>query len=91
MTADELGSRVNHDICSVLDRADEVWGAEGVIDNQWDVVAMSNLCQLIDIGYIRVWISEGLSIESLGIVLDGSLYLLEVARIYDGVANTLCR
>ena len=30
MTADELGSRVNHDICSVLDRADEVWGAEGV-------------------------------------------------------------
>ena len=52
MTADELGSRVNHDICSVLDRADEVWGAESVIDNQWDVVAMSNLCQLIDIGYI---------------------------------------
>ena len=52
MTADELGSRVNHDICSVLDRTDEVWGAEGVIDNQWDVVAMSNLCQLIDIGYI---------------------------------------
>ena len=90
MTADELGSRVNHDICSVLDRTNEVWGAESVIDNQWDVVAMSNLCQLIDIGYIRVRISEGLCIESLGIVLDGSLYLLEVARIHDGVADTLC-
>ena len=90
MTADELGSRVNHDICSVLDRADEVWGAEGVIDNQWDVVAMSNLCQLIDIGYIGVRISEGLCIECFGIVLDGSLYLLEVARIHDGVADTLC-
>ena len=90
MTADELGSRVNHDVCSVLDRADEVWGAEGVIDNQWDVVAMSNLSQLIDIGYIRVRISKGLCIECLGIVLDGSLYLLEVARIHDGVADTLC-
>ena len=31
--------------------SDEVWGAEGVVDNQWDVVAMSNLSQLIDIGY----------------------------------------
>ena len=52
VTADELGSRMNHDVSTVLDRTDEVWSAEGVIDNQWDVVAMSNLCQLIDIGYI---------------------------------------
>ena len=48
----EMQGELNHDICSVLDRADEVWGAEGVVDNQWDVVAMSNLCQFIDIGYI---------------------------------------
>ena len=82
---------MNHDVCSVLDRADEIWSAEGIIDDQWDVVAMSNLCQLIDICHIRVWISESLCIESLGIVLNGCLYLLEVARIYDGVAYTLCR
>ena len=52
MTADELSGRVNHDVGSVLDRTDEVWSAEGVVDNQWDVVAMSNLSQLVDIGYI---------------------------------------
>ena len=82
---------MNHDVSTVLDRADEIWSAEGIIDNQWDVVAMSNLCQLIDISYIRVRISEGLCIESFGIVLNGCLYLLEVARIHDGVAYTLCR
>ena len=82
---------MNHDVSTVLDRADEIWSAEGIIDNQWDVVAMSNLCQLIDISYIRVRISEGLCIESFGIVLNGCLYLLEVAGIYDGVAYTLCR
>ena len=81
---------MNDDVGSRVDRTDEVWGAEGVIDNQWDVVAMSNLSQLIDIGYIRVRISEDLCIECLGIVQDGSLYLLEVARIHDGVADTLC-
>ncbi|CDC25491.1 5-enolpyruvylshikimate-3-phosphate synthase [Prevotella sp. CAG:386] len=52
VTADELSGRVNHDVGSVLDRTDEIWSAEGVVDNQWDVVAMSNLCQLIDIGHI---------------------------------------
>ena len=52
MTADELSGRVNHDVSSVFDRADEIWSAEGVVDNQWDVVAMSNLSQLVDIGHI---------------------------------------
>ena len=52
MTADELSGRVNYDVGSVLDRTDEIWSAEGVVYNQWDVVAMSNLSQLIDIGYI---------------------------------------
>ena len=45
-------------------------GCEGVVNNEWDVVAISNLCQLIDIGYIRFGFSEGLCGECLGIVLE---------------------
>ena len=62
---------------------------KGVIDNQWDVVAMSNLANLSISVTSELGFPEGLCIECLGIVLDGSLYLLEVARIHDGVAYTL--
>ena len=33
MAADELGGGVNNDVCAVLQRADQVRGAEGVIHN----------------------------------------------------------
>ena len=51
---------------------------------------MSNLCQLVDVGYVRVWIAEGLSVEHLGVWLDSSLDSSEVANVNDGVGNALC-
>ena len=51
MTADELSGRVNHDVGSVLDRADEIWSAEGVVNDDNGVVAMSYLGYFVYIGH----------------------------------------
>ena len=33
VAADELGSRVHHDVCAVLDGTDEVRGAKGIVND----------------------------------------------------------
>ena len=91
MTAQELGCRVNDDVCSVLYRTDEVWSTECVVDDEWYVVAMCNLSQRIDVGNVGVWVSEGLCVQSLGVWLYGSLHGLEIAHVNDGVCDALCR
>ena len=73
----------------MFDRTNEVRSAEGVVDDERDVMTMSNLCKTVDICDVRVWITESLSIERLGIRLDGSLYFIKVANINDSLCNTL--
>ena len=52
-------------------------------------MTMSNLCKTVDICDVRVWIAESLSIQRLGVRLDGCLYFIKVAYINDCVCNTL--
>ena len=90
MTANELCGRMNNDVSSMFDRTNEVRSAEGVVDDERNVMTMSNLCKTVDICDVRVWIAESLSIERLGVRLDGCLYFIKVAYINDSVCNTLC-
>jgi len=43
VSADELGSGMNNDVCSVLDRSDEIRSSEGVIYNNRKSVLMCYL------------------------------------------------
>ena len=59
MAADELGGGMNNDICAVLNGTDQVWGAEGIIDDQRQAVlvrdaAMASISGISLLGLPRV-------------------------------------
>ena len=53
VAADELCSRVNYDVCTVLDRSDEVRCTECVVDNERDACLVSDLSKCFDIRDVR--------------------------------------
>ena len=50
VAADELGGGVHHDVSAVLDGADQVRGAEGVVDDQRQAVLVGNGGNGINVG-----------------------------------------
>lgn len=87
VTAEELGSGMHHDICTVFDRTDKIRSAEGVIDYQRQAVLMCKLGQSIDIGNIAVGIAQRLNINGAGIVLNGCLNFREVVNVDKGCGD----
>ena len=49
MTAEELGSRMNNDVCSMLQRTDEIRCAECVVNDEWNAVLVSNCCNAFEV------------------------------------------
>ena len=54
MSADEFGSGFHDNICPMRNRADQIRGAEGVVDDQRNPVFVCNLGKSIDIGDFTV-------------------------------------
>ena len=84
MAADELGGGVNNDVCAVLQRADQVRGAEGVIHNNRQAVLVGDLCDSVQIGDISVGVAQGFQVDQAGVLLDGILDLFQVVGIHKG-------
>ena len=84
VAADELGGRVYHDVGSVFDGADEVGGAEGVVDDERDAVAVGYLGHGIDVDDARVGVAQRLDEDGLGVGLYGPLEVREVGRVDEG-------
>ena len=84
MAADELGSRVHHDVCAVLDGTDEVRGAESIINDQRQAVLVGDGGNGVDIRDITVGVAQRLQIHSLGVGLDRGLHLCKVVGIHEG-------
>ena len=76
VTTDELRRRMNDDVGTVLDRTDLYRGCEGVIDDEREVMLVSDLYPLVEVEDLTVRVTEGLGIEGLCVRLDGCLYLL---------------
>ena len=91
MTADELGSRVNNDISTVLDRADEVRSTEGVVNYERQTVLVRNLCNSLDIRNIGIRVAESLDVNSLSVVLDSTFQLFQIVCINEGGLNAELR
>ena len=53
---------MNDDICTMLQRTNQIWCAEGVIDNKWDAVLVSYCCYAFQIEHVTVGVAEGLGI-----------------------------
>ena len=84
MAADELGGGVNDDVRAVLDRSDEEGCAEGVVNNDGQSVAVSQLRDRVDVGDVAVGVAERLEIDRSGVVLNRVLDFLEVVRVDKG-------
>lgn len=52
MSADELRGGVHHNVRAVLDGANQVRCAEGIVDDQRQAVLMRDGCDGVDIGNI---------------------------------------
>ncbi|MNF08985.1 hypothetical protein D3C80_2095380 [compost metagenome] len=62
MPANELGGRMNYNVSSKFNRAQQIRAWERIIHDQRNAVLMGNARNRFDIQYISLWITEGLSI-----------------------------
>ena len=90
MTTQEFSSRMHHHISPVLNRPDKERRAEGVVDDERNMVSVRHFGHRLNIGHIGVGIAEGLSIDRLCIRPNGRLERHEVVYIDDGVGDALC-
>ena len=84
MAADEFGGGVDHDVRPVFNGPDKVGRTEGVVDHQGQAVLMGDVRDGVDVRDVAVGIAQGLQIDGLGVVLDGSLQLGQVVGIHEG-------
>ena len=81
VTADKLCCRMNYDICAVLNRTEEIRSGKGAVDNERNLVCVSDLSKCIDIGNITVGVAESLKENSLCIGLYSVLYFVKIVDI----------
>ena len=66
-----LGSRVDDDVSTVVNWANEVAaGAKGVVDDKWDAMVVCDLRECFNVGNRVSWVTNGLNVESPGLIVD---------------------
>ena len=73
----------------MLNGTDEVGSAEGVVDDEGNVVAVGYDSDGLDVGDVGVGIAEGLGVYDFCVGTDGGLKCLQVVHIDDGVGDAL--
>ena len=91
VSADELGCRMDDNISAILDRANQIRSCKGVVHDERDSCFVCDLCDALDINYLRVRVAERLDGDRLCIRLDRSLDSLIVERINKGCGNSVIR
>ena len=91
VSTDELCSRMYHNICAVLNRADQIRSRECIVNNQRNSMLVCNSCDLFNINHFRVWISKCLYLDGFGVILNCSFNLFIVERIYKCCLNAIIR
>ena len=81
MAADELGCGVDDDVGTMLQRAEQIRGAESVVDDNRQTVLLGDLGDGVDVGDVGVGVAERLEIDDRGVVLDGALDLVQVMSV----------
>ena len=85
VAADELGGGVDHDVRAVLDGADQIGRAEGVVDHQRQAVLVGDgrqwrrcrECQLLGLPRVSM-------IDGLGVGLDGAFHFRKIVDVHEG-------
>ena len=82
MTAEELGCRVDYNVCAVLDRTEEVWSCKCVVDEDGETVFVCNGGDGVHVRNVGVGVAKRLEEYEGGIVLYSVLYFLKVVRVH---------
>lgn len=90
MSADELGGRVYHDVCPMLQWTEEVGGSKRVVYNHRDTMAVGYLRYTFKIQYVGIRIAEGLHEHHFRMGTDGCFQCNGVVHPDDGVGDALC-
>ena len=91
VAADELGRGLDHDVGAVLQRAEQVRGGEGVVDDHRQMMLVGDCGDGLEVGQVGVWIAEGLEVDELGVLLDGVLEVLRNLRIDESGGDAVAR
>ena len=73
----------------MLQRTNQIWCAEGVVDNEGDAVLVSHSSHAFQVEHVAVGVAESLGIYNFCVGLDGSLEGVEVVYIYNGISDAL--
>ena len=88
VAADELGGRMDNDVGTMLDRADQVGRAEGVVDDKRNAVLVGDSGNGVNVGDVGVGVAKRFNIDSAGVVLNGSLDLGQIMGVDKGRLHT---
>ena len=91
MAADELGGGFHNDVGAVLQRAEQVRGGEGVVDDHRQMMLVGDGGDGFEVRQVGVRIAEGLEVDELGVLLDGVLELLRVLGGDEGGGDAVAR
>ena len=91
VTADELGCRVDHNVCAVLNGADQIRSPKGVVDHQRQAVLMGNGRNGVNVGDVRVGIAQRFQINGLGVGTNCPFHLGKIVSIHKGGFNAVLR
>ena len=83
VTADVLGGGVHDDVGAVLDRAAEVRGGGGVVDDERHAVPVGDVGDAGNVDDVVLRVGEGFAEEGLGVVLHRRGPGIEVVGIVD--------
>ena len=89
VAADEFCSRMHHDVSPVFNGADEIRRAEGVVNDEDDVVAVGHLCHGLQVRDVGIGVAKRFRVNHLRVRADDSLQRLRVVDVDDGVADAL--
>ena len=70
VSADELCCGVDNDVCAVIERSYEVRCSECAVNNERDLVLVSDLCNLFNVDKVRVRVAESFDVKCLCVVLN---------------------
>ena len=79
------------DIRAVLDGANQIGCAEGVVDYKGDLMSMGDRCDGVDVWDIGVGIAQRFQIDRLGIGPNSSCHFFQIVGIYKCRFNTVKR
>ena len=89
MTTQELCSRVDHDVGTMLQRTNQVGCTERIVHDKRNTMLMSHGSHAFEVEHIAIGIAKGLGIHHLRVRLNGSLQSSKIIYINDCIGNAL--